>query len=179
MCYTWLCPGHFNKHVGDSARQGEEIIKISHCTFQCDYYHYHCYQIMPEKYHPRLSHCFVITKFWQGNQREQTHNKKSDMLDSTQTKCLQAQNYPKSMCTVSEFWRMPNTLHPHRLSHSKPVLLYRPETGRAGQSEKDIKDKEGKWERQGALTTACRHRHRQQHGNCPTQNALENVCLSD
>ena len=38
---TRMRPGHLSVHVGDSLRHTEEIVQISHCAFECNYYYYH------------------------------------------------------------------------------------------------------------------------------------------
>ena len=40
---TQLHPGHLSVRVGDSSRRDEEAVKISNCTFYCDYYLYQRY----------------------------------------------------------------------------------------------------------------------------------------
>ena len=33
-----IAPGHLSVRIGDSSRRSEEIVEISNCAFQCDYY---------------------------------------------------------------------------------------------------------------------------------------------
>ena len=75
-------------------------------------------RVNPEKYYPRLSHWFLVTTSYSDrNIKVNGHVTKSlTMPENTQTKCLHTRNYPKSECTMAEFWHIPDNLHPCSLS---------------------------------------------------------------